>query len=164
MIKPVKLDSKIVSILNERLNDEYDAHYFYRQLSNWCEEVGYTKASAYFKKEAEDELTHAEGLQKYLTDWNVTPTLKKIDSPAEVSSLAEAIQSAYEIEYDLYEQYEKVSMEIFNMPDLCTFDFLAKYRTIQRESVAEYATLINKLNLIDYNDKNWIAFFEQENF
>lgn len=164
MIKPVKLDSKIVSILNDRLNDEYDAHYFYRHLSNWCEEVGYTKAAKFFAGEASSELEHAEGLQKYLTDWNVTPTLKPIDSPEGVSSLAEAIQSAYEIEYDLYEQYEKVSMTIFNMPDLCTFDFLAKYRTIQRESVAEYATLINKLNLIDYTDKNWIAFFEQENF
>lgn len=164
MLEPKKLDKKIVSLLNERLNDEYTAHYFYRNLSNWCENMGYTKAAKFFAGEASSELEHAEGLQKYLTDWNVTPTLMSLNVPATVSSLVDAIESAYEIEYDLYEQYEKISMDIFNMPDLCTFDFLAKYRTIQRESVAEYATLINKLNLIDYTDKNWVANFEHENF
>lgn len=164
MIKPVKLKNEIVELLNDRINDEYSAHYFYRNLSNWCDDKGYTKAAVFFKKEAENELEHAEMLQKYLSDWNVTATLQPLKSPTSVMSFVDAIQAAYEIEYDLYEQYEKISMDIFNMPDLCTFDFLAKFRTIQRESVAEYATLINKLQLIDYTDKNWVANFEHENF
>jgi ferritin len=164
MITPVKLDDKTVKMLNSRLNDEYDAHYFYRQATNWCENIGFTKAAKYFSQEAADELTHAEGLQKYMSDWNVTATLGGVKTPGSISGLAELIQSAYEIEYDLYEQYEKISLEIFNMSDVCTFDFLKEYRTIQRKSVAEYATLINKLMLIDYNDKNWLANFEQENF
>lgn len=164
MLQPKKLDSNIVSMLNDRINDEYSAHYFYRNLSNWCENIGFLKAAKFFAGEASSELEHAEGLQKYLTDWNVTPTLKTISVPVTVTGLVDAIESAYEIEYDLYERYEDISKKIFEMPDLCTFDFLAKYRTIQRESVAEYATLINKLQLIDYTDKNWVANFEHENF
>jgi ferritin len=164
MLEPVKLNEKVVSLLNERISDEYAAHYFYRNVSNYCEEVGYTKAAKFFAKEAANELEHAEGLQKYLTDWNITPTLMPISMPAKVSGLVDAIESAYEIEYDLYKQYESSSAEILKMSELSTFDFLAKYRELQRESVAEYATLINKLELIDNTDKNWVANFEHENF
>jgi ferritin len=164
MITPKKLNSKAVSLINDRIADEYSAHYFYRNVSNICEEMGYTKAAVFFAKEAANELEHAEGLQKYLTDWNIVPTLKAISAPVTVEGLVDAISSAYEIEYDLYQEYEKSSADILAMSELATFDFLAKYRELQRESVAEYATLIDKLNLIDYNDKNWLANFENENF
>jgi ferritin len=165
MLKPIQLPANVVSILTERLKDEYAAHYFYRNASNWCKNVGYLKAGAFFDAEASSELEHAQGIQDYLTDWNVTFSLPVISPPAKVSALTSVIEAAYEIEYDLYESYEKNSNTIlFDIKDTCTFDFLAKYRTIQRESVAEYATLINKLTLFDNKDKNFLFLFEQENF
>lgn len=164
MITPKKLDSKVIDILNNRIGSEYKAHYFYRHLSNYFEDMGYTKAAKYFAGEASEELEHAEGLQKYLADWNVTATLKAINPPDKVTGLVDAIEAAYELEYDLFEDYRDDSTTIFNMGDIATFDFLAKYRAIQTESVAKYATLINKLELIDNTDKNWVANFEHENF
>jgi ferritin len=161
---PVKLPSDIATLLNQRLNDEYTAHYFYRQVVNYCENVGFLKAAEYFKSESADELTHAEGLQKYLTDWNVQPALMAVDSPAKVSGLVDAIEKAYKMEYDLYEAYEEISMDIFNKKDLCTFDFLQQYRTIQRLAVAEYSTFLNQLETIDQEDKNWIYEFEKRAF
>ena len=165
MIKPVKLPSKVVGLLNERVNDEYSAMYFYRNASNWCENKGYVKIAAFFANEALDEAVHAEGLQKYMTDWNVTPTLTSINKPDAPTGIVEFIEAAYNMEYDLYKNYEEISNEIlFQIKDTCTFDFLAKYRAFQVSAVAEYATLINKLELIDYEDKNWLFLFEQENF
>ena len=161
---PVKLPSEIANLLNERLGDEYAAHYFYRQVANYCENVGFLKAAEYFKAEAADELTHAEGLQKYLTDWNVQPTLAPVEPPQKVSGLVDAIEKAYTIEYELYEAYEEISMDIFNKKDLCTFDFLQQYRAIQRLAVAEYSTFLNQLETIDQEDKNWIYEFEKRAF
>ena len=161
---PVKLPSEIANLLNERLGDEYAAHYFYRQVANYCENVGFLKAAEYFKSESADELTHAEGLQKYLTDWNVQPTLAPVEPPQKVSGLVDAIEKAYTIEYELYEAYEEISMDIFNKKDLCTFDFLQQYRTIQRLAVAEYSTFLNQLETIDQEDKNWIYEFEKRAF
>jgi ferritin len=161
---PKKLSSDIANLLNQRINNEYDAHYFYRQVANYCENVGYLKAAEYFKGEAEDELKHAEGLQKYLTDWNVQPSLAPVGVPEKVSGLLDAIEKAYQMEYDLYEEYENISMDIFNKKDLCTFDFLQKYRTIQRLAVAEYSTFLNQLETIDKQDKNWIYEFEKRAF
>lgn len=161
---PVKLPQDIANLLNERINDEYKAHYYYRQVANYCENVGYLKAAEYFKSESADELNHAEGLQKYLTDWNVQPKLEPVEPPQEVTGLVDAIEKAYELEYDLYEVYEEISMDIFKKNDLCTFDFLQQYRNIQRLSVAEYSTFLNQLETIDKADKNWVYEFEKRAF
>lgn len=161
---PVKLPSDIVTLLSERLDDEYAAHYFYRQVTNYCENVGYLKAAEYFRGEAEDELKHAEGIQKYLTDWNIQPALAPIAAPQKVSGLVDIIEKSYKMEYDLYEAYEEISMDIFNKKDLCTFDFLQGYRTIQRLAVAEYSTFLNQLETINKEDKNWVYEFEKRAF
>lgn len=161
---PKKLPLNIAMLLSERLDDEYAAHYFYRQVTNYCENVGYLKAAEYFRGEAEDELKHAEGIQKYLTDWNVQPALAPISAPQKVIGLVDAIEKSYQMEYDLYEAYEEISMDIFNKKDLCTFDFLQQYRTIQRMAVAEYSTFLNQLETIDQNDKNWVYEFEKRAF
>lgn len=161
---PVKLPQDIANLLNERINDEYAAHYYYRQVANYCENVGFLKAAEYFKGEAADELTHSEGVQKYLTDWNVQPVLSPVEPPQKVSGLVDAIEKAYKMEYDLYEAYEEISMDIFKKNDLCTFDFLQQYRTIQRLTVAEYSTFLNQLETIDQTDKNWVYEFEKRAF
>ena len=65
---PVTLEPQVVMLLMERLKDEYTAHYFYRNASNWCKDKAYNKAAAFFAEEAANELTHAEMLQKYLVE------------------------------------------------------------------------------------------------
>lgn len=160
---PVKLPLEVSTILNERLNDEYSAHYFYRQAANYCENAGYLKAAAYFKDESADELVHAEGLQKYLTDWNVMPVLSPVSSPESLLGLVDIIDKAYKMEYELYEAYEAAGKE-FLTTDLCTFVFIQEYMTIQRKSVAEYATLLNRLELINKADRNWLFEFEHNSF
>lgn len=162
-MNPVKLPSEIVDLLNVKINDEYQAHYFYRQAANYCENVGFLKAAEYFKGEANDELEHSQMLQKYIVDWNVQPKLQNIKSPESVDGLVDIIEKAYKMEYALYEEYEEISGKILSK-DLCTFDFLQQFRTIQRLSVAEYSTFLNQLELIDKKDKNWVYEFEKRAF
>jgi ferritin len=164
-ISPKTLDKKIVLLLGERLNDEYKAFYFYRSAANWCDNVGYKKAAEFFKAESDDELTHAQGLEKYITDWNMVAPLPTINKPElEFECLVDIINKAYEMEYSLYEGYEDTSGEIFDMEDYCTFDLLQKYRTIQRESVAEYSDFLNKLELINPGNKFELFYFENKHF
>ena len=162
---PEKLSKDISNLLNEKINSEYTAHYYYRQVANYCENVGFLKAAEYFNNEAGEELKHAEGLQKYLTDWNVQPVLMPIEPPQKVIGLVDAIEKAYKMEYDLYEGYEDISMDILmSKKDPCTWDFLQQYRTIQRLAVAEYSTFLNQLETIDQTDKNWVYEFEKRAF
>jgi len=147
MLKPNKLDQAIVNLLLPRLKDELTAFYFYRAVSNWCKEVGYLKAGAFFHGESEDENGHAKGIENYLVDWNVIPNLPPLSVPElTFTSILDVIEKAYEIEYALYEAYEETSAEIFKLGDICTFDFLQTYRGIQTKSVAEYS---DKLNILE---------------
>lgn len=164
-MKPNKLPNEVVSLLLPRLQDEMDAFYFYRSASNWCENVGYLNAAKYFANESEDELKHAKKIEKFLTDWNVMPSLPSIDQPElKFKGLCDIFEQAYGIEYALYEDYEKTSKKIFDIGDLCAFDFLQEFRTIQMTSVAEYSTWLNKLELIDESNKFQLYLFEKEEF
>lgn len=165
MKKPVKLSQEVVDLLLPRLSDEFSAFYFYRAASNYCQNVGYFKAAAYFAKESEDELVHAKKIEAYLTDWNVLPVLPKIDAPEiEFKGLAEIIEKSYKLEYDLYEEYEDTSMKIFKTGDLCVFDFLQFFRTTQKDAVAEYSDMINVLEGTSTDSKFEMLMLEETLF
>lgn len=161
---PKKLPSEIVNMLNERINDEYGHHYFYRQVANYCENVGFMEAAKYFHAESHEEVEHAEMLQKYLTDWNIQPSLAPIEPPVKVTNLVSALETAYQKEYELYENYKEISGEILKMGNYNTYDFLQKFRAIQTEAVATYSTFLNQLETIDRTDKNWVYMFEKKAF
>lgn len=164
MIKtPKTLADASVKILTDRLGDEYTAHYFYRNATNWCAGIGYLKAAAFFAQEAENELDHAKGLQKYLVDWNVMPLLPSIKPNITFSDLIDIINKAYALEYALFESYNRDSKQLFDT-DLTTFDFLTTYRTGQTESVIEYSDLLNAAELVNIDNKFEILYFEQTYF
>jgi len=161
--KLYKLSDKVVNMLTDRLADEYVAHYFYRNAANWCGDMNYKKAAAFFTTEANNELQHAEGLQKYMVDFNIIPEIPSVDTVFNFNSLVEIIYGAYDLELDLMKAYNRDSQIILG-EDIATFDFLTKYREGQRDSVVEYNDLINALDLIDRNDKFQVLYFEQTYF
>ena len=161
--KLYRLSDKVVNMLTDRLADEYVAHYFYRNAANWCGDMNYKKAAAFFTTEANNELQHAEGLQKYMVDFNIIPEIPSVDTVFNFNSLVEIIYGAYDLELDLMKSYNRDSQIILS-EDITTFDFLTKYREGQRDSVVEYNDLINALDLIDKNDKFQVLYFEQTYF
>lgn len=161
--KLYKLSDKTIKIITERLKNEYEAHYFYRAATNWCSDVNYKKAAAYFEKEASDELVHAQKLQEYMTDFNIVPSIPTANTKHTFSSLIDIIHGAYKIELNLMNEYNKDSHSVFT-DDITTFDFLGEFREIQKSSVVEYSDLINASNLIDKTDKFQILYFEQTYF
>lgn len=152
-------------MLLPRLQDEYNAFYLYRAASNWCQNVGFVKAAAYFKAESDDELTHARGIEDFLTLWNVIPELPNVDKPElEFNGLVNVIEKAYQIELDLYEAYEDTSAKILKTGDVCVFDFLKTYRDIQVKSVGEYSDMINVLEGCDTKSKFELLMLEENLF
>lgn len=160
---PKELAPKIVEMLNNRLKDEYTAHYFYRNAANWCDDANYKKATAFFTQEAANELEHAQKLQKYIVSWNVIPTMPAVKPAINFADLVDIINKAYVLEYDLFTKYNADSVSIMS-EDITTFDFLRELREGQYDSVVEYSDLLNALNLIDSNDKYQILYFEQTYF
>ena len=162
-VKLYKLSEKTIKILNDRIKDEYTAHYYYRAASNWCQDMNYKKAAEFFKNEAIDELGHAEKLQAYMTDFNILPEIGKTTTDHVFTNLIDIVVGAYEMELGLMKAYNKDSQDLFST-DITTFDFLTEFREIQKGAVVEYNDLINASELIDKKDKFQVLYFEQTYF
>ena len=161
--KLYKLSEKVINTLNDRIKDEYTAHYYYRAASNWCHDMNYKKAAEFFQKEAKDELKHAQKIQEYMTGFNILPEIQKTETTHEFNNLLDVVYGAYEMELGLMEAYNDDSHSIF-LNDLTTFDFLQQFREIQKGAVVEYNDLINASNLVDKTDKFQVLYFEQTYF
>lgn len=159
-MNPKELNNNSAAIINARLVDEYTAHFFYRIASNWCKGVGYNNAAAFFEKEAASELGHAEKLQKYLVDWNVTPIMPSVKPNIQFNGLIDIVNKAYALEYDLFTKYNADSLKVFQS-DITTFDVLTEFREIQNESVIEYSDLLNAAQLIDPTNLLDIIHYEE---
>lgn len=163
ILLPQKLNPVLVEMLNERLKDEYTAHYFYRNAANWCADKNYNKAAAYFKAEAESELTHAELLQNFMVGWNIIPFIPPVKMIPSFVNLIDIVNKAYEMEYNLYISYNNNSLEAFTI-DLATFDFLQQLRQIQNTAVAEYSDLLNAAQLVNVTNNFEVLYYEKKYF
>lgn len=160
---PATLDPEVVTMLNERLGDEYTAHYFYRNAANWCADKAYNKAAAFFTQEAANELQHAEMLQAYIVGWNATPVIPPVSMSPGFLNLIDIVNKAYDLEFNLLIAYNKNSAAIFP-GDLSTFDFLQDLRKGQTQSVAEYADLLNAAQLVNVSNNFEVLYYEQTYF
>jgi ferritin len=125
--------------------------------------MNYKKAAEFFKNEADDELTHAKGIQEYMVDFNIIPQIPQAPTLHSFDSLVDIVYGAYKVELALMKEYNKNSQELFTS-DITTFDFLKKYRKFQKGAVVEYNDLINAIDLIDKTDKFQVLYFEQTYF
>jgi ferritin len=162
-VKLYSLSDKVVKLLTDRLKDEYAAHYFYRAAANWCNDVNYKKAAAFFENEAVDELTHAQKLQDYMTGFNIVPQIPSTNPKHEFTNLIDIVNEAYALELNLMKSYNQVSNSVFS-DDITTFDFLTELRNIQKTAVVEYNDLVNATNLVSKTDKFQVLYFEQTYF
>ena len=162
-ITPKTLDGSIVSAMEARLKDEYTAHLIYKNAANWCKNVGYVKAAAFFEAEAADELTHAQKLQDYMIQWNVLPQIPVATIPNTNKSLIDCINGAYTFEYNLLQSYSQIQLEVEGM-NPATFNFIQEFVDIQNHSVGVFSDLLNAIVLVDYNNKLDLLMFEDKYF
>lgn len=146
-----------------RLANEYEAHIFYRNLANWCNNKGYKNAQAYFEAEAASELTHAEKLQAFLNNWGVVYSLPSVSVTDTFDSLPDGIKKAYDIEAALYQAYTSNVNEAENV-DRSAYILLLDMVQVQYEAVAEYRTFIDQLETINELDPFQVFMWEKEVF
>jgi len=162
-MSPKTLDPSIVAGLEARLKDEYTAHLIYKNAANWCKNVNYKHAAAFFEAEAADELTHAQKLQDYLTQWNVLPQIPVSTVPNTFTSLVDCINASYTFEYSLLQSYSDLQNAL-DGPHPATYNFVQQFVDIQNESVGVFSDLLNGLMLVDVTNRLDLLVFEQEYF
>lgn len=163
IVTPNALPEEIFAAFNERIGDEYAAHYFYRNAANWCRNANYKKATSFFESEANSELEHAKGLQDYLTQWNMIPAIPAAPTSQAFNGLAEIVGKAYQMEYALLERYSQNQQQFFAAHP-ATFNFVQGYVNTQNDAVGEYSDLLNALQLVNAENKLDLLIFEDKYF
>jgi ferritin len=162
--KPNTLPGDVEKLLNDRLGDEYTAYYFYRNAANWCKNANYKKAAAFFEAEAAGELGHAQGIQDYLTSWNLLPAIPSVATQVQFNSLVDIINKAYELEYALLQKYSEDQVKLDDSGQSATFNFIQKYVDIQVGEVTEYSDYLNALELVNVDNRLDVLYFENQYF
>lgn len=153
MIKKL-ISSAVESILQQAVHEELYASHAYKHLSNQTRLLGWFGAASYFDKESKDEIKHYNGLAQYLDERGSVaeiPALEACDD--EITGLEQAIQYAYDLEYELGEKYNKWYVSV----DPTTQNFLRKYIKIQQQSISELADVLKRLELAAGNTSALLA-------
>lgn len=75
------LNTKVIDLLNDQVNKELYSAYLYLDFYLYYESVSLDGYAAWYKKQAAEEVEHAEKIMQYLGENNIRTELKEIAKP-----------------------------------------------------------------------------------
>ena len=148
------------SMLDEAVHSELYASNLYKHIANQLQRIGYFGATKFFLKESADELEHYQRHVEFQNDVGtvaVIPAIEAMDDS--IKTLSDAIETGYETEVQLYEDYKGWYKGTSGDP--VVQQFLLQFLEIQRTSVGEYGDLLARIDLVD-KDKAGMLLIDQE--
>lgn len=83
------MSNKMVDLINAQINAELASAYIYQNIENYYEEKGLLGFAAWFKKQTQEEIEHAEKFIAYLHEEGKKVVLSDIKAPHDVFADAE---------------------------------------------------------------------------
>jgi ferritin len=130
----------------------------WKHIANNLQRLGYFGGQKYFLAESAEELTHYQVFVDFINDMGDVADVPKIDAiEDEIDSMAAALQVAYDMELDVYNQYKKLYEEAED-EDCAVGIFLQQFVTIQLKAVGAYGDLISRYNRCGTNESAILEF------
>ena len=122
----MKGNEKLITILNKQLADELTAINQYMVHSEMCENWGYIKLHQAIRKQAMDEMHHAEWLIERIIFLDGTPTVSKLNNIKIGKTVSEMINNDNNDEKDAVRTYNDSIKLAREADDQGTVDLLTK--------------------------------------
>jgi bacterioferritin len=122
----MKGNTEILELLNEALSEELTAINQYFLHSEMCENWGYKKQSAASKKQAIDEMKHAEVLVERILFLEGRPNMSKYQMLAIGPTVPEMIANDLKLEYGAVTLYNRIIEAATKKNDQGTAELLKK--------------------------------------
>jgi ferritin len=130
----------------------------WKHIANNLQRLGFFGGQKYFLAESAEELTHYQIFVDFINDMGDVAEVPKIDAiEDEIDSIATALQVAYDMELDVYNQYKKLYEEA-DEEDCAVGIFLQQFVTIQLRAVGAYGDLISRYNRCGTNEAAILEF------
>lgn len=122
----MKGNEKLLKVLNQLLADELTAINQYMVHSEMCENWGYNKLHVDIRKQAMDEMHHAEWLIERIIFFEGTPLVSKLNSIKIGKTVSEMINNDNSDELDAVRSYNEAIKLARAVDDHGTIDLLSK--------------------------------------
>jgi bacterioferritin len=122
----MKGNEKLLTVLNQLLADELTAINQYMVHSEMCENWGYNKLHVDIRKQAMDEMHHAEWLIERIIFFEGTPIVSKLNPIKIGKTVSEMINNDNSDELDAVRSYNEAIKLARAVDDQGTIDLLSK--------------------------------------
>ena len=160
MLPKMIISQECKDMLDDAVHSELYASNLYKHIANQLQRIGYFGATKFFLKESADELVHYQLHVEFQNDVGTVakvPMIEAMNDP--IKSLSDAIETGYETELELYNDYKKWYGQTSDDP--VVQQFLLQFLEFQRTSVGEYGDLLSRIQLMD-GDKAGMLLIDQE--
>ena len=149
----MKGNKKMLTVLDQLLADELTAINQYMVHSEMCENWGYNKLHMDIRKQAMDEMHHAEWLIERMIFFEGTPTVSKLNPIKIGKTVSEMINNDDKDELDAVRSYNEAIKLAREVDDQGTVDLLTKILKME-EGHVDWADIqraqIEQMGLEDY--------------
>jgi ferritin len=140
------ISSKIIELLQMRIQHEEANNKKYTAMSNWLNLNGFTGASKLWKTYSEDELVHKSWAVQYFLDLNILPIEPSEEQvQTEFKGLPNIIALSYQVEINTTDEVKILGKVCLDEGDLMTFGLAQKYIAEQVEEISKIQLWIDKL-------------------
>jgi len=122
----MKGNKKLLTVLNSLLADELTAINQYMVHSEMCENWGYSKLHMAIRKQAMDEMHHAEWLIERIIFFDGLPTVSKLNTIRIGKTVSEMISNDNDDEFDAVRAYNDAIKLAREVDDQGTVDLLTR--------------------------------------
>ena len=149
----MKGNKKLLTVLDQLLADELTAINQYMVHSEMCENWGYNKLHMDIRKQAMDEMHHAEWLIERIIFFEGTPTVSKLNPIRIGKTVSEMINNDDKDELDAVRSYNEAIKLARSVDDQGTVELLTKILKME-EGHVDWADIqraqIEQMGLEDY--------------
>ncbi|MBW8049070.1 MAG: ferritin [Cytophagales bacterium] len=148
------LSKQIQKALNDQIQREANASYFYLAIASWCEYRGLDGSANFFYKQSEEERGHMLKIFHYINEAGghaYTPLIAK--TPREYKNITSIFELALKQEMDNTRSINKVVEICLKAKDYSTFNFLQWYVAEQHEEERAFKTILDKIKIIGVDGK-----------
>jgi len=131
----MKGNKKLLLILNSLLADELTVVNQYMVHAEMCENWGYNKLHSAIKKQAIDEMHHAEWLIERILFFDGAPTVSKLNSIKIGKTVSEMISNDYDNELEVVHNYNESIKLAREVDDQGSVDLLTRILKMEEDHV-----------------------------
>lgn len=155
------LSEKVFDALNEQIKHEFYSSSLYLSMASYFENIPLEGFSQWFRKQAEEEQTHAMKIYQYLLDRNVHVDLRAIDKPiVTFHSIEEVFKLALQHEQKVTQLIHQLYELALKERDHATHVFLHWFIMEQVEEEKNAQDNLDQIQLIG-DDKSALLVLDQ---